>query len=68
MHRDVTKRLRHSTDFTNMLKIVIRINRHKFDMVLDIVQTNQKMIGQQQRNRHQNMKKKNKIKMIILFV
>ena len=35
LHRDVSKRLQQSTNFKNMLKKVIKINRPKFDLMLD---------------------------------
>ena len=35
LHRDVSKRLQQSTNFTNMLQKVIKINRPKFDLMLD---------------------------------
>ena len=35
LHRDVSKRLQQSTNFKNLLKKVIKINRPKFDLMLD---------------------------------
>ena len=35
VHRDVSKRLQQSTNFKNVLQKVIKINRPKFDLMLD---------------------------------